>query len=85
MNKTARADAKRQMASRRTRATESTTEAHELLAEIAASPRLAEWIERLEKMQRTSEEEGWWDKDLGLAVEYTLGYARMFKGRAEKR
>lgn len=68
-----------------TAASDNTREAHDVLANIAESQILAGWIADLSRLQLASEDEGWWEKDLGIAIEYTLGYAKMLRDRAAAR
>lgn len=65
--------------------TDYTVAAHRLLDEIANDAQLAAWIKNLETLQRKSEEENWWNQDLGVAVENTLGYLRMGRAAASGR
>lgn len=65
--------------------TKATKEAHALLAEIASDPKLAAWIKRLEALQLVSEDENWWNLDLGLAVENTMGNLRSGRDAAANR
>ncbi len=65
--------------------TKGTKEAHRLLAEIAADPKLASWVKQLETLQRVSEEENWWNLDLGLAVENAMGNLRAGRDAAANR
>lgn len=66
-------------------ATDCTKEAHELLRHIAEDMALGSTIIQLDAIQRKSEEEGWWDKDLGYAIETTLGHLRMALDAATRR
>jgi hypothetical protein len=65
--------------------TNATIEAHTLLVSFATSPAVKEYLRNLERLQRKSEEEGWWNKDLGIAVEDVWGHLKIALERAERR
>lgn len=65
--------------------TDATREAHDLLVKFATDPVITDYLTRLEAMQRTSEEEGWWNKDLGLAVEDVWGHLKIAVERGRRR
>lgn len=67
------------------KATEATKAAHALLGDMATSPVIIDYIRRLEHLQRVSEEENWWNTDLGIAVEDAMGHLRLARERAERR
>jgi hypothetical protein len=66
-------------------ANDNTRAAHELLVKFATDPLVTDYLARLEAMQRTSEEDGWWNTDLGLAVEETWGHLKIAIERGRRR
>ena len=67
------------------KATESTKAAHELLDAFANDLVVKGYAEALRAMQVKSEEEGWWNAELGLAIEDAWGHLKIAMERAARR
>lgn len=66
-------------------ANDNTRAAHELLDNFAHNLDVQGYLTSLEAMQRKSEEDGWWNTELGNAVEDVWGHLKIAVERAERR